>query len=868
MRYHTYSQEPAYPLCILVPMIDTKAIKAEYLQPFGIPENKVLVLDLHVSQDKKKTPVKEMKEYVESELLSTLEDMKVKYLLVGDSEYFKILTKQPKAEANLGYVMDCAYGPFKVVYVPNFRSVFYEPDVVRAKIKQGMDALVDHANGGYKAPGNNIIKFAEYPRTTEEISSWLERLLQMDVPLSCDIEAFSLKHHSSGIATMTLCWNQHEGIAFPVDYVPIEGATSAPFGYQKRNEEVRVLLRSFFSRFIQKMIYHNISFDVYAMIYQLFMHDLIDTEGLLNGIDIMLKNWDDTKIITYLATNSCAGNHLSLKDQAQSFAGNYALEDIRDIRSIPLDQLLQYNLVDGLSTWYVYNKHYQTMVNDQQEEVYETIFKPAVVDIIQMQLTGMPLNMQRVLEVEQLLFHDYAQAIKTLGESSVVQRFTHQLREEHIRTRNETLKKKRITFSDPEVQAITFNPESPPQLQRLLFGMLGMPVIAKTKSKQPATGKKTMEALKNHTSDPELLKFFDAMLDYAAVAKILNSFLPAMKNAVRGPDGWHYLFGNFNIGGTLSGRLSSSDPNLQNIPASSKYAKLIKSCFMAPDGWVFCGLDFMSLEDRISALTTKDPEKLKVYTDGFDGHSLRAYTYWSEQMTDIDPTSVSSINSIQKKYGKLRGKSKAPTFALTYQGTYITLMKNCGFTKEQAIQIFERFQSLYKVSIDWVNAKLDQAAKDGYITGAFGLRIRTPLLKQVVRGTSKTPREADAEGRSAGNALGQSWCLLNERAGAEFMGVVRKSDRRLNVRPCAHIHDAQYMMVRNTLEDLMFVNEHLVKAVQWQEHPDIWHPEVKLGGELSVFYPSWENEIGIPNGATAEEILNIVASNKEKGTNK
>jgi DNA polymerase-1 len=109
-----------------------------------------------------------------------------------------------------------------------------------------------------------------------------------------------------------------------------------------------------------------------------------------------------------------------------------------------------------------------------------------------------------------------------------------------------------------------------------------------------------------------------------------------MENAALGPDGWNYLYGNFNLGGTVSGRLSSSDPNLQNLPANSKYAKLIKSAFQAPDGWLFAGLDFASLEDRISALTTKDPNKLTVYLEGFDGHSLRAQAYFTEKMPDIE----------------------------------------------------------------------------------------------------------------------------------------------------------------------------------------------------------------------------------------
>lgn len=82
-------------------------------------------------------------------------------------------------------------------------------------------------------------------------------------------------------------------------------------------------------------------------------------------------------------------------------------------------------------------------------------------------------------------------------------------------------------------------------------------------------------------------------------------------------------------------RLSLNIRNLQNIPAGSTFGELIKSCFVAPKGWIFGGADFNSLEDMISALTTKDPNKISVYTNGYDGHCLRAYYYFREQMPDI-----------------------------------------------------------------------------------------------------------------------------------------------------------------------------------------------------------------------------------------
>ncbi len=620
MRHLTFTNASTYPVCFLVPTIRRDEIEKEYLDPFQVNADQVLVLDLHYSQDKKKTPAAEIKQYIKEELVPTFEQMGCQYLLVADGDYFKALTKASKVEANLGYVLDCAWGDWKVIYVPNYRAIFYDPDKTRAKINQAMQAFTEHRTGVYQAPGAHIIKTAHYPATYGDILAWLNQLLDMDCDLACDIETFSLKHHTAGIGTISFAWNQHEGIAFAVDLNEVEA------------QQIRSALRMFFCTFQHKLVFHNIAFDAYVLIYQLFMTDILDTEGLLNGMEVMLRDWDCTKLITYLATNSCAGNKLSLKDQAQEYSGNYALTDIKDIRQIPLEHLLRYNLIDTLSTWYVHNKHYQTMVDDRQLGVYEEIFKPATLDIIQMQLTGMPLNMERVREVKQLLEADYRRELDRIMNSPIVGRFTYDLNETWVEKRNAKLKKKRVSLADANE---TFNPNSNPQLQKLLYEMLGLPVLALTDSKEPATDGSTLKALKNHTQDPQIVEFLDALLGYSAVNKILTSFLPAMENAAQGPDGWHYLFGNFNLGGTLSGRLSSSDPNLQNLPANSSYAKLIKSCFQAPPGWLFVGLDFASLEDRISALTSKDPNKLKVYNDGYDGHSLRAYAYFKEQMPDI-----------------------------------------------------------------------------------------------------------------------------------------------------------------------------------------------------------------------------------------
>jgi DNA polymerase-1 len=854
MNYVTFSTDfgDAFPIAILAPKLHVGNMHAEYLEPINLDPKEVIAYE--VFKEKKKTSAATIREYL-SDLVPYLLDVGAKHLLVGDGDYFKALTGAKKADAYLGYVLENTFpeqhaGAFKVIYVPNYRQVFYDPIKTRAKIQQGLEALHASLHDRYHEPGINILKFSAYPETVVDISAWLQRLLDMDCDLTCDIEGFSLKHYDAGLGTISFSWNQEEGIAFPVDLGEDPVA-------------VRALLLDFFKAFRRNMKYHNASYDVTVLIYQLFMEDLTDYEGLLDGLETLLRDFDDTKIVAYLATNSCAGNELGLKAQSQEYSGNYAQEDIKDIRKIPLPELLQYNLVDAVSTWYVWNKRQPQMLADDQGEIYDTLFKPALIDIIQMQLTGMPLDMEKVLEAKRIFEEDRADIIRIIQAHPKVKEFVYLLDEEHVQKRNSELKTKRIKLGDEPQE---FNQNSTPQKQRLFYEMLGFPVIERTDSDLPSTSADTLEKLKAHTSDPKLLELIDAFLEYAAVDKLYGTFIPPMVEAPQGSDGHHYLFGNFNLGGTVSGRLSSSNPNLQTIPSRNNkrgrrnYAKLIKACFCAPQGKVMCGLDFSSLEDRISALTTKDPNKLKTYTEGYDGHCLRAYSYFTERMPDIDPDSVESINTIETRYPDERQDSKGPTFALTYQGTFMTLVAKFGFSTAMAKQIEQRYHELYRVSDEWVQAKLEEASKTGYITAAFGLRVRTPLLAQVIVGNRKTPTEAAAEGRTAGNALGQSWCLLNTRASVEFLRIVRASKYRTRIRPIAHIHDAQYFIIDDDIEVLMFVNQHLVKAVEWQDHPDIWHDTVKLGGELSVFYPSWANEIGIPNGAAKEQILNIIAA--------
>jgi len=240
----------------------------------------------------------------------------------------------------------------------------------------------------------------------------------------------------------------------------------------------------------------------------------------------------------------------------------------------------------------------------------------------------------------------------------------------------------------------------------------------------------------------------------------------------------------------------------------------------------------------------------------------------TEAITSISEVSqalhdVTRVNSIKKLFKRQRQESKVPTFALTYDGTYITLMRTMGINKKAAKSIEKSYHDMYSVSDKWVAAKIQQASIDGYITIAFGLRLRTPLLKQVILGTSKTPYEAASEGRTAGNALGQSWCMLNSRAGSEFLEIVRKGKYRLCIKPCAQIHDAGYFLIQDSMDVLRYTNKHLVKAVSWQEDPQIQNEHVLMSGTLEVYWPTWGQGMSIPNGASEDEIKAVIVKHKE-----
>ena len=516
MKHHVYAESDNYQIAVLIKhtSFNKQEIASSYLEPLaqrGVASSGVIAFTLEYNEAGK-APTAFIKEYL-GKLLPALESLGTKYLYVADSAYFKVLTGQAKAEPHHGYVLPCkikGYEHMKVVLGINYQQLIYNPDL-QTKLITGINTIADHMQGSYQAPGTGIIHSAQYPEGVQAIAEALESLHQYP-SLTCDIEGFSLRFNEAGIGTIAFAWDEHNGIAFACDYKRVvnddgsmakdtpEESAASHHGFYKQNPAVRALLLEFFTTYQGELTFHNAPYDMKAIICALWMKNLLDTQGMLAGLDVMTARMHDSKIIAYLATNSTAGNVLGLKPLAQEFAGNWAKDDIKDIRRIPLKDLLQYNLVDCLSSWYVKNKYTPIMVQDNQEEIYKTLMLPSLKLIIQMEMVGMPMSRSKIAETKAKLEAIQQKQLDIITNSALIKMMNLIIQNKAMVAANAKLKVKQHPlekFSD-----VVFNPNSGPQLQVLLYKQMGLPVLDYTDTKQPATGAETIEKLINHTQEP------------------------------------------------------------------------------------------------------------------------------------------------------------------------------------------------------------------------------------------------------------------------------------------------------------------------------------------------------------------------------
>ena len=348
---------------------DREELEQFYVKPLtkrGIAPEDITAFSLFYQG--KKVTAAQAREYL-GRLLPALKRLGVNQLVVADAFYFKILTGCKKADSEHGYVHPCKVKDleyFNVSIVPNYKGRFFN-ERVEPQILYDINIVADFLQGSYEPPGVDIIKNARYVDTLVDFKAEL-RKLHAYPRITCDVETFSLKHYKAGIGTIGFATDIGSGFACVIDRT-IKHPSKFFCAY-------RQALVEFFQDYEGVVMYHNATFDIKILIFNLFMQNINDQAGLLRGLEVMTKNVCCTKIVTYLATNNTGGNKLGLKDQSYEFAGNYAVEEINDINKIPTAKLLEYNLVDCFCTWYVYEKHWQRMVDEDQLDIYNEGFIP------------------------------------------------------------------------------------------------------------------------------------------------------------------------------------------------------------------------------------------------------------------------------------------------------------------------------------------------------------------------------------------------------------------------------------------------------------------------------------------------------------
>jgi DNA polymerase I len=739
-------------------------------------------------------------------------------IIIADSNYYKWITKASTVSKHLGTSLLGkfeGYEEYRCVYVPNYKSLYKQPEN-----QQLIDLGLDTIAGFVKSA---LIYSEEYATVLDSEKDLLDSLYQYP-KLTVDIETTGLSLDSC-IITIAFAWDKHNGVAVDIRKT----------GYWN--------VKEFLANYSGTLIMHNALFDAKLMISNWWMETETDYDGMQAGLDVF-ENVDDSMLLAFLEKNSTTNVDLGLKGNSIEYVGNYAL-DVTDATKHSQKDLLKYNLIDTLATWHVYDKFSSQLTS----EAYVEIFQPSIKPLLKMMLIGLPLDQETVTKAYVRLEKQENKLRKQLAESPIIIKANTTFQLEAMEAANAKLVTKVKPIED--FSKIKFNPGSGKQVASVLFTQLELPILDTTTGGSPSTDAKTLKKLKHHTTETEIITLIDSILKISEISKITNTFLKAFRL------GGDFLHGNLKLGGTQSGRLSSNSPNLTNLPAHGDMGKAIKSCVRAPEGYLFAAADYNALEARINAIVSQDPNRIKIYTQGYDSHCLNAYSYYKAQMPDIDPEDVDSVNSITSKYSNLRKSSKGPTFALTYGGTAFTLHKNAGIPMSEAIEIEDSYHELYAVSDEFAEKNKVFAIKHGYMECAFGLRIKTPIISKSIMNNQKTPYAATAEVRSANNAVTQSWGMLLNRAVIATNHRIEQAKLHKEILPINMIHDAAYFLVKDAPEVIKFLNDVLIEEMEWNDHPTIKSKDIPMLSELDIG-KSWDSLTTIPNKATVSQIKEIL----------
>lgn len=249
-----------------------------------------------------------------------------------------------------------------------------------------------------------------------------------------------------------------------------------------------------------------------------------------------------------------------------------------------------------------------------------------------------------------------------------------------------------------------FNLGSPKQLQEILFEKQGLPVIRKTPKGQPSTAEDVLQELANDYDLPRVI------LEYRSVSKLKSTYTDKLPLQISPETG--RIHTSYHQAVAATGRLSSTDPNLQNIPIRSAEGRRIRQAFVAPPGTVLLAADYSQIELRIMAHLSADPGLVAAFADDRDVHRATA-----AEVFDLDPDAVTADH---------RRSAKAINFGLMYGMSAFGLGKQLGIGRGQAQEYVNLYFDRYPGVKKFMDDIRKQASEAGYVETVFGRRLYLP----------------------------------------------------------------------------------------------------------------------------------------------
>ena len=318
-----------------------------------------------------------------------------------------------------------------------------------------------------------------------------------------------------------------------------------------------------------------------------------------------------------------------------------------------------------------------------------------------------------------------------------------------------------------------FNLSSPKQLGVILYEKLGLPIISKTAKGQPSTAEAVLAELAEQ--DFPLPK---VLMQYRSMSKLKSTYTDRLPEQINPRTG--RIHTSYHQAVTATGRLSSSDPNLQNIPIRTAEGRRIRQAFVAPKGYKLLAADYSQIELRIMAHLAKDEGLLHAFRNNLDVHSATAAEVFGVELADVTTDQ--------------RRSAKAINFGLIYGMSAFGLAKQIGVDRKQSQAYIDRYFARYPGVLDYMERTRTQAAEQGYVETIFGRRLYLPEINAknpaLRKGAERTAINAPMQGTAA-DIIKKAMVAVDNWLSASG----------LDARVILQVHDELVLEVREDLVD-------------------------------------------------------------------